>query len=185
MSMKLVILGLLMEGDSHPYEMRQKMKERAMLNYIKMQEGSLYYAIDTLHKSGHVEAAEIVSEAGRPDRTVYRITEAGRELFRELLLEQFEDPKAVFHPMYAALMFARHGDQERIAGILEAKTEEQRSIVRHLQEIYEEHIPEVSRGVLHIMKGRLEHAETELRWMKRLLADCRAGRLGERGTPLE
>ncbi|MCZ8519249.1 MULTISPECIES: PadR family transcriptional regulator [Paenibacillus] len=185
MSMKLVILGLLMEGDSHPYEMRQKMKERAMLNYVKMQEGSLYYAIDTLRKSGHVEAAEVVSEGGRPDRTVYRITGEGRSLFGQLLLGQFEDPKAVFHPMYAALVFARHGDSQRIADILETKVEEQRCSVKHLQEVYEEHIPEVPRSVLHIMKGRLEHAETELRWLERLLADSRAGRLGERGIPLE
>ncbi|UUZ84095.1 PadR family transcriptional regulator [Paenibacillus sp. P26] len=82
MSMKLVILGLLMEGDSHPYEPRHKMKERFMLHYIKMQEGSLYYAIDTLCKDGYVDAVETVKDSGRPDRTVYRITDSGRGCFR-------------------------------------------------------------------------------------------------------
>lgn len=35
MSMKLVILGLLLEGDKHPYEVQHIMKERQMDCYIK------------------------------------------------------------------------------------------------------------------------------------------------------
>nr|WP_088829907.1 PadR family transcriptional regulator [Paenibacillus tyrfis] len=185
MSMKLVILGLLMEGDSHPYELRHKMKERAMLHYIKMQEGSLYYAIDTLNKEGYIEALEIVKESGRPDRTVYRITDEGRQLFHRLLLEQFESRAPVFHPMYAALVFAFHGDAQQIHTIIMQKIEEQRRIVALLHDIYEEHIPTVPRSVLHMMKGRWEHAVTELRWLERLAADAAAGRLYEFGKPLE
>ena len=56
MSMKLVILGLLMEANRHTYEIRQTMKERGMNNYMKLQDGSLYYAMDQLHKDGLVEA---------------------------------------------------------------------------------------------------------------------------------
>lgn len=40
MSMKLVILGLLMEANRHTYEIRQTMKERGMHNYMKLQDGS-------------------------------------------------------------------------------------------------------------------------------------------------
>lgn len=185
MSMKLVILGLLMEGDSHPYELRHKMKERFMLNYIKMQEGSLYYAIDTLRKDGFVEATETVKNSGRPDRTVYRITESGRGLFQELLIDQFEDSKTVYHPMYAALAFARYGDQERIHELLADKVREQREQVRFLRQVYEEHIPTVPRSVLHMMMGRWEHGETELRFLERLAADAAAGRLSDKGQPLD
>ncbi|MEK8127783.1 PadR family transcriptional regulator [Paenibacillus filicis] len=185
MSMKLVILGLLMEADSHPYEMRQKMKERAMLHYIKMQEGSLYYAIDTLAKSGAVEQAATLKDSGRPDRTVYRITEAGKQLFHELLDGQFADTKMVYHPLYAALAFARYGNQERIYEQLQIKLEEQRRAVSSLQEVYHSHIDEVPRSVLHMMKGRLEHAEVELRWLERLAADAREDKLKDVGQPIE
>ncbi|MCZ8517407.1 PadR family transcriptional regulator [Paenibacillus filicis] len=185
MSMKLVILGLLMEGDSHPYELRHKMKERSMLHYIKMQEGSLYYAIDTLCKDGYVEAAETVKDSGRPDRTIYRITPSGKVLFEELLMEQFADTKMIYHPMYAALAFAYCGDQERIRAIVEEKARQQREVVDLLKQVYYEHIPIVPRSVLHMMKGRWEHAETELHFLERLAADAAAGRLKERGKPLE
>jgi DNA-binding PadR family transcriptional regulator len=42
---EVVILGLLMEGDKHPYEMQQVMQERHMEHYIKLAKGSLYYAV--------------------------------------------------------------------------------------------------------------------------------------------
>ena len=48
MSMKLVILGLLLEGDKHPYEVQHIMKERQMDCYIKYAKGSLYYAFEQL-----------------------------------------------------------------------------------------------------------------------------------------
>lgn len=52
MSMKLVILGLLLEGDKHPYEVQHIMKERQMDCYIKYAKGSLYYAFEQLEKQG-------------------------------------------------------------------------------------------------------------------------------------
>jgi DNA-binding PadR family transcriptional regulator len=48
MSMKLVILGILTEGEKHPYEIQHIMKEREMDLYIKLQKGSLYYAVEQL-----------------------------------------------------------------------------------------------------------------------------------------
>lgn len=51
MSMKLVILGLLLEGDKHPYEVQHIMKERQMDCYIKYAKGSLYYAFEQLEKT--------------------------------------------------------------------------------------------------------------------------------------
>jgi DNA-binding PadR family transcriptional regulator len=185
MSMKLVILGLLMEGNSHPYEMRQRMKERNMLYYIKMQEGSLYYAMEQLRKEGSVLPVETVSSGGRPDRTVYTITEQGQQRFHELLLEQFATDTQVFHPMYAALAFARHGDAEQIHTILLAKLAEQEKRVKKMRTVYEEHKHLVPRGSMHIMMGHCEHAETELRWLERLAKDAAEGRLKERGVPLE
>ena len=80
MSMKLAILGLLLEGDHHPYEIRIKMKDRGMDQYTKLQMGSLYYAVDRLAEDGYIEAVETIQSDSRPDKTIYRITDAGRKL---------------------------------------------------------------------------------------------------------
>ncbi|MCS7458950.1 PadR family transcriptional regulator [Paenibacillus doosanensis] len=185
MSMKLVILGLLMEGDSHPYEIRQMMKVRELHHYIKIQDGSLYYAIDQLRKDECIEAVEVVKDSNRPDKTIYRITGKGKELFQELLLCQLEERKQIYDPMATALVFAQYGDQDEIYAILAKKVEEQQTKVQQMRDIYEEHIPKVPRGVLHLMMSAYEHGLTQLRSLERLAQDAKEGRLRERGTPID
>lgn len=60
MSMKLAILGLLLERNMHPYEITLVMKERSMDRITKLQMGSLYYAVDKLAQDGYIEALEVI-----------------------------------------------------------------------------------------------------------------------------
>src|SRR3954468_753294 len=99
MSMKLVILGLLMEANRHTYEIRQTMKERGMTHYMKLQDGSLYYAMDQLHKDGLVEAIKVVRDTNRPEKTIYQITEDGKRKFQELLSHQLHEEIKHYHPL--------------------------------------------------------------------------------------
>lgn len=96
MPMKLLILGLLLERDMHPYEITLVMKERSMDQVIKLQTGSLYYAVDKLAAGDHIEAVEIIHSPDRPDKTIYRITDEGKELMEQLILQQI---KKVIHPI--------------------------------------------------------------------------------------
>jgi DNA-binding PadR family transcriptional regulator len=185
MSMKLAILGLLMEGDSHTYEIRQKMKERAMFNFFKIQDGSLYYAMDQLNKAGFVEEVEIIKDSNRPDRTVYRICDSGKIKFKELLLKQMQLPDRFMPPLYIALIFAWHGNDDEIAAILQKKIEQCEENVQKYKNLYEEHVPIVPRAVLHMMYGSYEHLETELKWLKRLHQDALDHQLKEVGNPLD
>ncbi|AHV95242.1 PadR family transcriptional regulator [Paenibacillus sabinae] len=185
MSMKLAILGLLLERDMHPYEMMLVMRDRAMDRITKLQMGSLYYAVDQLAKSGQIEQVEIIRSIDRPDKTIYRITDSGKSLFEQLLLQQFRKNDAIFHPMYIALAFSRHVDPDKIAKLLEERIREAEHQVNLAYQVYEEHIPSVSRAALHLMYGKYEHSMTELKWLKRLYSDVRAQRLGDVGEPLD
>jgi DNA-binding PadR family transcriptional regulator len=185
MSMKLAILGLLMEGDSHTYELRQMMKERAMHNYIKIQDGSLYYAMDQLSKAGYVNTVEVINDSNRPDRTVYSISETGKVKFHELLLKQMELPDRFMSPLHIALVFARHGHDDQISVILQKKIKQCEDNINMFWDLYEEHIPIVPRSVLHMMYGSYEQAVVELKWLKRLYQDAIDHRLKEVGAPLE
>jgi DNA-binding PadR family transcriptional regulator len=185
MSLKLVILGLLMERDMHPYEIRQIMKERHMDRHVRLQDGSLYYAVDQLRKDGCLEVVEVVKETSRPDRTIYRITAEGHEQFQELLLQQFMKDKVIEHPLAAALPFADHGDQAKIAELVEARIKEAEDRAAAMRDIYFEHIPIVPRTVLHLMASSYMHAVTETKWLRRLHKDALQGRLGQIGDPLD
>ncbi|CAG7615015.1 hypothetical protein PAESOLCIP111_01771 [Paenibacillus solanacearum] len=183
--MRLAILGLLIEGDAHPYEMTQKMKEREMHRYTKLQMGSLYYAVDRLAEEACIETVEIVKDAGRPDKTIYRITEKGRQEFDRLLLRVFAEYEPVKHPLYMALVFADHGDQQKLAELLDSRVRKCEKAMKALHDVYTDHIGIVPKSALHMMVGGYEHAKTELRWLKRLRDDAREGRLGDKGVPIE
>ncbi|WP_144940814.1 PadR family transcriptional regulator [Paenibacillus sp. 32O-W] len=185
MSMKLAILGLLMEKDNHPYEMLQEMKEREMHYYMKIQYGSLYYAIDQLNKNGWIEKVEVTSEGNRPEKTIYRITEDGKKQFQTMLLEQMQEPPQLVHPLFAALSFARYGDQDRIAEIVRQQMESMEQMVHKMKALYDEHVPYASRSSLHMMWGGYLHALTEWNWLKTLYEEAKAGKLTEIGAPPE
>ncbi|VTR57742.1 transcriptional regulator, Acidobacterial, PadR-family [Actinobacillus pleuropneumoniae] len=184
MSMKLAILGLLLEGDHHPYEIRTKMKDRGMDQYTKLQMGSLYYAVDRLAEEGYIEAVETIQSDSRPDKTIYRITESGRKLFEQLLLKKFRDIEPVHHPLYMALPFSRHADPAVLDPILQTRIREAEHRVNQAYQLYVEHQHIVPRSTQHLMIGMYEHAKTDLNWLRRLHEDLVQGKLGTMGEPL-
>jgi DNA-binding PadR family transcriptional regulator len=138
----LAILGLLEERDLHGYEIRRQLREHLGL-LANVSFGSIYPALTRLEKSGAVEATEGGGPEGaapaapapptgslsgelavlrsrrhsptraRRGKKVYRITDAGRQLFVELLGGGGADDARSFG---LRLAFARHlAPQARLA----------------------------------------------------------------------
>ncbi|MEU3621397.1 PadR family transcriptional regulator [Amycolatopsis coloradensis] len=96
----LAILSTLNERPTHPYEMASILKSRGKDRDMGIKWGSFYTVIANLGKHGFIEAVESTRDGARPERTVYRITDAGRDelldWLRELLAELApEEPKFV------------------------------------------------------------------------------------------
>lgn len=180
LSIRLCILGLLLEEDLHPYEISIRMKERFLDQKGQFKIGSLYYAVDQLEKQAYIEAVETIQSMNRPDKTVFRVTDKGRAYFHKLLIDRFKDAAPLYHPMHIALVFAGKGDQQVIAKVLRERIQATEHLVNYYYQVYEEHRGEVPRSVLHLMVGQYEHAKTELSWLRRLLAETEEGRLNER-----
>src|SRR3954463_16805448 len=83
----LAVLDLLLERPMHPYEIRQTIRHRHLDEYVKVKGGSLYHTVERLVADGLIEPVETEREGRRPERTVYAITEAGREEFTDWLDE--------------------------------------------------------------------------------------------------
>ncbi|MGP8060270.1 MAG: helix-turn-helix transcriptional regulator [Acidimicrobiales bacterium] len=136
----LAILGLLEEGELHGYEIRRRLREHLGL-LANVSFGSLYPALGRLEAAGALEAVEAAGAGprrpdvpptgslsgewavlkarrhtgtrGRRSRKVYRITEAGRAQFTELLSGAGADDARSFG---LRLAFARHlAPQARLA----------------------------------------------------------------------
>ncbi|MEU4518586.1 PadR family transcriptional regulator [Amycolatopsis sp. NPDC024027] len=83
----LAVLSVVLERPRHPYEMAAVLKERGKDADLPIKWGSLYTVVANLEKHGFLEAVESVKDGGRPERTVYRITPAGREEFEDWVRE--------------------------------------------------------------------------------------------------
>jgi DNA-binding PadR family transcriptional regulator len=89
--LSLVVLGLLAEQPLHPYGIRVLMRERGHDRIVKARPASLYDAVTRLDNAGLVAVQESTRDGRRPERTVYRITEPGKEALGAWLREGLTD----------------------------------------------------------------------------------------------
>lgn len=103
----LLVLELLAERDMHPYEMRQLLLSRGRDKHVKITAGSLYRTVERLTEDGLAEVVETNREGKRPERTVYTVTNAGREAFAYRLREMVSRP-AVEYPQFPTALACLH-----------------------------------------------------------------------------
>lgn len=76
-----IILHVLMEKDSYGYEISKEISERSMQSY-QIKETTLYSAMARMEKKGFVVSYYGEETFGRR-RTYYKVTQAGRDYYRE------------------------------------------------------------------------------------------------------
>ena len=99
----LAILRLLHERPMHPYEMHQLVRDRGTDFVIKVRAGSLYHAVERLATLSLIAPVETGRDGRRPERTVYAITDAGRDEFMDNLRDLVRSPAEEF-PVFAAAL---------------------------------------------------------------------------------
>lgn len=77
MDVKTVCLGMLTDGEASGYDLKKQF-ESTFAHFFAAGYGSIYPALSALAAEGYVDCQEIAQD-GKPDRKVYRITDAGRE----------------------------------------------------------------------------------------------------------
>ena len=105
-AVNLLVLASLEEAPMHPYEIQRLAIEREKLAVQGIKRGSIYHAVQKLEKAQLIEAAETGRLGRRPERTVYRLTEAGRDQVREWLIAMLRKPSAELPELVLALEFA-------------------------------------------------------------------------------
>ncbi|MGW6442501.1 PadR family transcriptional regulator [Lentzea sp. NPDC055074] len=88
----LAVLALLSERPMHPYEMAQTMRERHQEEVIKLNYGSLYTVVESLHRHELITACAVQKAGNRPERTVYAVTETGTAELHDWLRELIAVP---------------------------------------------------------------------------------------------
>ena len=92
-----------MERSTHPYAMGRTLRERGKEESIKLNYGSLYSVLEQLLRAGFVAIRETLRETARPERTIYEITDAGRDELHDWMAELVSTPAKEFRAFEAAL----------------------------------------------------------------------------------
>ncbi|MGP3533409.1 PadR family transcriptional regulator [Microbacterium sp. RD1] len=73
----VMVLGLLREGDMHPYEMLRLLRTRRDDRLVRVQQGTLYHTVSRLERAGLLAEVGVDRDGKRPERTTYTLTDAG------------------------------------------------------------------------------------------------------------
>lgn len=89
-----MILYLLLDEPSYGYEISKRIKQLSNDKYI-IKETTLYSAFTRLEKNGYVESFRMEDKESVKRRTYYKITEAGKEYYREKCVEWYVTKEVV------------------------------------------------------------------------------------------
>jgi DNA-binding PadR family transcriptional regulator len=174
----LSVLNLLHERPMHPYEMRSLMRERGHDRAFRIRESSVYDTVARLADRGFIEPVEVNKQGRRPERTVYAITEAGRDELLVWLWELASEPAAEYPAFAAPLMFIYSLGKDRTLsafGQRAARLEADISASDAYRRAFEDQMP----GFVRIFGIEEEYAQAmrraELAWLRATTAELRDG----------
>jgi DNA-binding PadR family transcriptional regulator len=119
----LAVLSSLRQQPMHPYELGRNLREHGDARSIKYNHGSLYMVVQQLAKAGFIAEQETSRDGQRPERTVYALTDAGRDELRDWLRELVEQPQHEFPAFVAALSLIAALPPSEVLGLLRARLE--------------------------------------------------------------
>ena len=174
----LAVLASLYERPMHPYEMATTMRTRGKDESVRLNFGSLYTVVDALARRGLIEAQETEREGRRPERTVYRITEAGAHELVDWLGRLVGTPDKEFLGFEAGLSYLPVLDPDEAVRLLVlrcTRLEGELGRRRAVRDEIDRH------GVPRLFVVEFEYmtalVEAELAWTRGLVADIESGAL--------
>src|SRR5687768_1874983 len=103
----------------HPYKMQRLIKERGKDEVVNVrQRASVYQTIDRPRREGPISSRETVREEMRPERTVYELTEEGRETARSWLRAMLSTPRREFPEFPVAIAYLPLLSTEEVQDLL-------------------------------------------------------------------
>jgi DNA-binding PadR family transcriptional regulator len=173
----LTLLAQLQQRPMYPYEMASMLREHGKDQAIKINWGSLYTVVQNLQKNGFIEAIEVVREGRQPERTTYRITEAGRAEVKDWLRELIGEPEREYSRFEAGLGDAGNLPPDQVIpllrkrlDVLDKANEETGNMLAVLVETQQ-----VPRLFLIENEYYLAMRKAEAEWVRGLLAELESG----------
>jgi DNA-binding PadR family transcriptional regulator len=175
----LAVLMCLAEAPMHPYEIASTLRRRHKDESVKLNYGSLYSVVCALARRRLIVADGTRREGRLPERTVYRLTDAGRLEAHEWLTGLLSVPVKEYPAFEAALSFLPGVSPDEAVALLEERAERLETALAHAR-VVRERLQE--RGLPRLLWVEVEFEDAlraaELGFVRRLLEDVSSRSLG-------
>jgi len=118
---EIAVLALLREAPMHPYQMQRLLRLRHKDEILALKRGSLYHAIGRLLKASLIAVETTHRDGKRPERTIYRLTPAGLDEFKNTLRNILATPRPEPSEFMTAMSFLVHLEPSEAARHLEER----------------------------------------------------------------
>ncbi|WP_328760950.1 PadR family transcriptional regulator [Streptomyces sp. NBC_00272] len=175
----LTVLALLHYKPLHPYGVQRLIKDWGKEQVVNVsQRASLYRTIERLNGAGLIAVHETGRDQQYPERTVYEITDAGRETARAWLEETLSAPRQEFPEFPAALSNLLLLTPEEMTDVLERRAG---VLAEKLDGLEAAMAAEAEQGLPRITRLETEYLRAvtaaELAWVRAVVEDLLTGAL--------
>jgi DNA-binding PadR family transcriptional regulator len=162
----------------HPYDMATRMRNRHHDEFIRLNFGTLYHTVDVLERNGWIVPLEREKEGRRPERTIYQLTDAGRDVLARTLGEILRRPQKEYPQFAAGLMFMHHLPAAVAVTHLKERAEALDLVVNRFETVLNELLHEgLARLALIEVEHKIAMLDAERRWVRQLAEEITSGRL--------
>jgi DNA-binding PadR family transcriptional regulator len=174
----LLVLWQLFPEPMHVYRMQKLFEAEGKDRIVNVRSrASLYQTIERLQRNGLVEVAETTHQEGYPDRTVYALTDAGRDAAQEWLRDMLSETGGEYPEFIVALSLLFGLPVEEARAQLELRAERIATQLTETKAALEAAPPELPRLFVLEEEYRAAMLETELTWLRGVIDDLQTGRI--------
>jgi len=172
--MALAVLATVVQRPMHRYEMASVMRARGKDRDMNIKWGSLYTVVQNLEKNGYLETIGITRQGARPERTVYQITDAGRDELIAWTRDLIAQPEAEHTRFVAGLSVLAVLAPQEVADLLRQRVQRLTDSLDTLRSELEQ-AAYVPRLFLIEDEYRIAMTQAEMEWTTSLLDELTAG----------
>ena len=166
MEKQLLLLGILMEGKMHGYQLNEYV-QHVMSLYTNLKKSTTYFVLGQLEKDGYV-THEIEREGKRPERRVYEITEKGKSHFFTLLRESISSYAPTQSSDNIGITFLGKLKASEAKELLKAKKQKVQSEIKKFSEIQNHG------GYLkYVLYHSLAYLNADLKWINSVFKELK------------
>ncbi|WP_051107777.1 PadR family transcriptional regulator [Actinomadura atramentaria] len=174
----LTVLRMLCDEPMHPYQMQQRIRDHHYDAAVKITHGALYHWVERLATAGLIEPVETSRDGRRPERTVYAVTDAGRDAAQLRMAELIARPSEEYPLFGTALAFVNLLPEQEVARLLRSRVVALEASLAAHESVQGAHgRRKLERYKLLDHELTIAQLRTELEFCRSLAGDLESGRL--------